>query len=283
MSYRFRHAICNEIFQDWNFADACKAIRKAGYEGIEIAPFTLNETPAAVTADQRREYRSIMEGEGLYFVGFHWIMMSPKGLHATTPDDAVRARSWRHIDDLIDLCADLAGDRTDKGVLVFGSPKQRGTTGGSTRDEALKRWQEGFAGVADHAVQRGVTVLPEALPHNQCDVANTLAETVRIVQEINSPAIRTMFDTHNAIDETDPHDVVLDRNFEWIRHVHVNEIDGGHPGTADYDFKPILKVLQRRNYAGWVSLEAFDFHLGSENIANGSLRFLEGEIGKINE
>ena len=40
MAYRFRHAICNEVFEKRAFADTCKAIREAGYEGIEIAPFT---------------------------------------------------------------------------------------------------------------------------------------------------------------------------------------------------------------------------------------------------
>jgi len=34
----FRHSICNEAFDKWPFADACKAIRLAGYTGIEIAP-----------------------------------------------------------------------------------------------------------------------------------------------------------------------------------------------------------------------------------------------------
>src|SRR5215472_6033460 len=78
MSYYFRHAICNEAFDKWPFADACRAIRKAGYTGIEIAPFTLAEDPATVTAAQRREYRDIMASEGLEFVGLHWLMVSPK-------------------------------------------------------------------------------------------------------------------------------------------------------------------------------------------------------------
>ena len=30
MPFRFRHSICNEAFEKWPFADACKAIRKAG-------------------------------------------------------------------------------------------------------------------------------------------------------------------------------------------------------------------------------------------------------------
>src|SRR5712692_10651107 len=69
MSYRFHHAICNEAFEKFAFVDACRAIRKAGYTGIEIAPFTLAEDPAMIPASKRREYRSIIETEGLRFVG----------------------------------------------------------------------------------------------------------------------------------------------------------------------------------------------------------------------
>ena len=83
-----------------------KAIRRAGYGGIEIAPFTLAESPAEVTAGQRREYRRGMASEGLAFAGLHWLMVSPRGLHVTTPGGALRQKSWEHIRRLIDLCAD---------------------------------------------------------------------------------------------------------------------------------------------------------------------------------
>ncbi|MCP5120549.1 MAG: sugar phosphate isomerase/epimerase, partial [bacterium] len=245
MSYQFRHAICNEVYQDWAFAEACKSIKTIGYEGIEIAPFTLAEDPATIAAEKRRECRSIIEGEGLDFVGLHWLMLAPKGLHVTTPDQALRAKSWGHIDTLIDLCGDLAGDREDCGVLVFGSPQQRSTTGGLSREEATKLFIDGFAGVAPHAEERRVTILIEALPSDQCDVMLTLKEAADAVEQIDSPAIRTMFDTHNAADEVEPHATVVDRHFDLVRHIHVNETDGGHPGTGDYDFVPLLEVLAR--------------------------------------
>src|ERR1700759_2685513 len=110
MDYRFRHAICNEAFEGQPFADAGRTIRAAGYTGIEIAPFTLAERPADIGAIARREYRDVMASEGLAFVGLHWLMVSPKGLHVTGPDAALRARSWEHIRQLIDLCADLGPD-----------------------------------------------------------------------------------------------------------------------------------------------------------------------------
>jgi D-psicose/D-tagatose/L-ribulose 3-epimerase len=277
MSYRFRHAMCNEAFEGRSFAAMCSAIRQAGYTGIEIAPFTLAESPSGIGAATRREYRDIMKSEGLEFAGLHWLMVSPKGLHVTGPDPELRARSWGHIRELIDLCADLGPN----GVMVFGSPKQRSTTGGLTRAEATRNYIDGLAGVAPHACARGVTILVEALPASQADVVLTLAEAVAIVDEIASPAVRTMFDVHNAIDETAAHAELVDRYFDYIRHVHVNELDGRHCGAGDYDYKPVLDVLRRRNYAGWVSLEAFEFSPGADRLAGESLRHLESEISRL--
>lgn len=274
-----RQAICNEAFEGWDFAESCRAMKRAGYEGIEIAPFTLGEDPAQIRAARRSELRDIMKSEGLEFVGLHWLMVAPKGLHVTTADAALREKSWLHIRNLIDLCADLGGG--GGGVMVFGSPFQRATTGGATRQEATARYVEGLAGVAAHAASRNVAVLVEALPKAQCDVVQTLEEAVGIVRQIASPGVRTMFDTHNAIDEVEPHAVLVERYYDYIHHVHVNELDGKHCGKGDYDFKPVLKVLMQRNYQRWVSLEAFDFSFGAETIANESLRYLESEIKKI--
>src|ERR1035437_4501397 len=262
----FRHSICNEAFDQWPFADACRAIRRAGYSGIEIAPFTLAATPGEITAAQRAEYRDIMGSEGLQFAGLHWLMVSPKGLHVTGPDADLRRRSWDHIRALIDLCADLGPG----GVMVFGSPQQRSTTGGVTREQATRHYIHGPARGGGGGPTRG----------GEEGVVG-LAEAVAIVGKIGSPAIGTMFDVHNAIDERESHAALVDRYFDFIRHVHVNELDGRHCGAGSYDFKPVLEVLKRRGYTGWVSLEAFDFTPGAERLANESLRHLENQIGQL--
>jgi D-psicose/D-tagatose/L-ribulose 3-epimerase len=257
-SYRF--AICNELFQKTPFREACKTVREIGYEGLEIAPFTLAESPRDISAAQRSEISQTLADEGLSFVGLHWLMVSPAGLHVTSPDQELRKRSWNHIHDLVDLCADLAGSKVeDNGLMIFGSPKQRSAVGGMAPKEAADVFAHELGNVAPHAESRGVTILVEALPANQSDVINTLAEAMAIVKQIGSPAIQTMFDTHNAVDETEPHTEVIRKYFSHIRHIHVNEIDGREPGMGDYDFGSILATLSKLNYAGWVSLEAFDF------------------------
>jgi sugar phosphate isomerase/epimerase len=118
MPRQLKHAMCNEAFESTPFVEQCRTLKNAGYEGIEIAPFTLAPDPLDITPEQRREYARTIPGEGLQFVGLHWLMVSPKGLHVTTPEKGLRDRSWGHIRNLIDLCADLG----DNGVMVFGSP-----------------------------------------------------------------------------------------------------------------------------------------------------------------
>ncbi len=282
MSYEFRLSLCNEVYEGWAFTNMCRSLKGWGYDGIELAHHTLSDDPAEIPAERRREYRDIMRDEGLYFVGLHWIMLKPDGLHATTPDAALRQKSWDHIRTLIDLCGDLAGDREDCGVLVFGSPKQRCTTGGISREDATRHYAEGLASIAPHAAGRKVTVLAEALPAGQCDVVLSLDEAAGIVRQIGHPAIKTMFDVHNAVDEKEDHATLVDRHFDVIRHVHVQEIDGRHPGQGDYDFKPLFATLARRNYRGWVSAEVFDFLPGAETIAQETVEYLRGEIEKLN-
>jgi sugar phosphate isomerase/epimerase len=277
MPYPFRFAMCNEAFEKRPFAESCRVLRAAGYTGIELAPFTLGDDPLALRAGQRRELRDIMAGEGLEFVGLHWLLVVPFPIHVTTPDLALRERSWQYVRGLIDLCADLApdSDSSNRGIMVFGSPKQRSSTGGISSAEATRNYVSGLAGIAPHAEDRDVTILVEALPHSQSDVIHTLAEAVAVVREIDSPAVATMFDSHNAEDETEPHDQLIERYFDLIRHVHVNEMDGGHPGTGTYDFASIFAVLEKLAYRGWVSVEAFDFAAGAEAIARESLEHMK--------
>jgi len=270
----FRHAICNEAFDKWDFAEACRTMKRLGYQGIEIAPFTLAEYPESISASRRKELADIIQSEGLEFAGLHWLMVSPAGLSVTTPDEILRARSWQHIRSLIDLCADLGPN----GVMVFGSPKQRSSTGGLTAAEATRNYVDGLAGVAQQAESRGVTLLIEALPVEQTDVVLSLDEAVLHVQSIGSSAVQTMFDTHNAVNEIQPHADLIEKHYSFIRHIHVNETDGRHPGTGDYDFVSIFKRLHKLNYQGWISMEAFDFAPGAERLADESIKYLNCRI-----
>ena len=268
--YRFRLAICSGTFHGWSFTEACKGAVRTGYEAIEIAPHLLSDDPNSLSAGQRGELRDIRESEGLLYVGMHNMLKAPGWLHLTTPDRFRREKSWDYFRGLLDLCADLG----DGGLMILGSARQRHTVDGATRRESVGRLAEGLAKAAPDAEARRVRILLEPLAPHLCDVVNNLEEAVAIVDQIGSPAVQSMFDTHNAVGETLAHGEAIRKHYRYIRHVHVNELDGRHPGTGDYDFKPVLQALKDLEYPGWVSLEVFHFDHGPENIARDSARFI---------
>jgi sugar phosphate isomerase/epimerase len=261
------------------WAEQCGIIGDAGYDGVEIAAFTLVEDGVGeIGPAGRKEMVSVMKDAGLECVGLHWLLAPPpKGLHLTTPDSAVRRRTVAYIDDLIDFCGDLGG-----AYMIFGSPKQRNAKG-ITIDEAKTNFAEGLASVADHAQQRDVKILVEPLGKRTTDVVNTMAEAMELVRRVDHPAIEGMFDFNNTPDETEPFDVLLRKYHKRIYHIHVQEQGGRHlgTGTAVNDYVKAFQTLKDLRYDKWVSLEVFDFDPGGKVIAEESMAVLKQIESKL--
>src|SRR3954463_7227421 len=86
-----KYAICNETFGDRPAADTFSTIRKLGYTGVEIAPFTFapNDEPldgGRVPAERIVEWRTMAEDVGLEVVGLHWFLAKTEGCYLTSPD-----------------------------------------------------------------------------------------------------------------------------------------------------------------------------------------------------
>ena len=260
---RFRLAICSETFPGASFSGICDAARRTGYTGLEIDPSNLSDDPTLLSAAQRRSLQSRMNASGLHFCGLHSFLKAPKGLHLTSPDAAVRARTLEYFARLIDLAADLGPSP----VMVLGSSKQRQAIDGATPADAAKRLAEALSKAAPQASRRGVTILLEPLAPHLCNVVNTMAEAIAMVEQVKSPAVQSMLDTHNTAAETAPLPDVIRRYFSRIRHVHLNELDGKYPGAGRFPFAPVLQTLRDLNYQGWLSVEVFDFKPDGETVA----------------
>jgi len=269
----FKYAMCNESMPQLTWPEQCQIVSNVGYKGIEIASFTLvKEGVHQLNGARRREMVSVMQDAGIECVGLHWLLTPPpKGLHFTTPDFAVRQNTVAYFHELIDFCADLGGP-----YMIFGSPKQRNTVGISV-GEAKNYFAEGLAKVAGHAQQRGVEILIEPLAKGATDVVNTLAEALDLAKQANNPAIAIIFDFHNTGDETESFDALVKKYFQYIHHIHVQEMDGRHlgTGTAVRDYVQAFQTLKDLKYDKWISLEVFDFSPGGKTIAEDSMRVLK--------
>src|SRR6516165_2481146 len=115
-----RYAICNETFEGWDHARVFRFVAGLGYQGLELAPFTLAPRITDVAPERRRELRRQAEECGIQIIGLHWLLAKTEGFHLTSPDEKVRRRTAAYLVDLARCCRELGGE-----VLVFGSPAQR--------------------------------------------------------------------------------------------------------------------------------------------------------------
>lgn len=266
-----RYAVCNELFGDMPFSEACRITKEEGFEGLEIAPFTIFGDFSDTTIGKAMvECAKILKEEGLRFTGFHWLMAQPEGLHLASPDRYVRSRSWEHLRFLLECAAGFGG-----GNLVLGSPRQRSTPQGMTPSEVQRIIVEGLMEIADHAASCDSKVLIEALSPDQSDIVTSLAEAADIVERIRKPAIQTMFDFHNARAERLAPVQLIERFYPHIEHIHVNETaDGGAPGTGNTDYLPPVRALLEHAYTGWLSMEIFQIPDNPREVLRTAMRTL---------
>src|SRR5580693_4901053 len=165
-----RIALCNEVLGGMPLERQCEYAASLGYDGLEIAPFTLSDQPETISPTQAAKVRGVVEASGLVVTGLHWLLVKPDGLSLTDPDAAVRARTLEVMMHLTGLCAELGG-----AVLVHGSPKQRQIAPGETHAVALARLREALAQVALAAARTGVIYCIEPLSPRETELVNTVA------------------------------------------------------------------------------------------------------------
>ena len=115
-----RIALCNEVIGEMAFDAQCCFAAALGYDGLEVAPFTLGDEPHRLPATTVRATRQAADDAGIAITGLHWLLVKPKDLSITSDDDGIFKATLDVGLRLVDLCAELGGS-----VLVHGSPKQR--------------------------------------------------------------------------------------------------------------------------------------------------------------
>jgi D-psicose/D-tagatose/L-ribulose 3-epimerase len=273
-----KFALCNEVLAPLPFAQQCKLAADLGYDGLEVAPFTLAEDPMTLSDADAADLRRIAEDHGLAIFGLHWLLVAPAGLSIVSEDAPLRARTTGVMTRLVELCAAMGGR-----YLVHGSPKQRSVPAGSTRDQAWERARECLRAAGDAAARHGVTYCLEPLSRRETDLFNTVEEAARMVQEVGSPGLRTMIDCSAAGQtESEPVHALMER---WlprgvIAHVQVNDPNRRGPGQGELDFGPILAVLARMDAAGHfpgiVAVEPFDYVPDGPGCVARAIGYLRG-------
>ena len=270
-----KFAICNEMFGDRSFADTFSTIRKLGYTGVEIAPYTL--APQAAPFDARKlpaerivEVRAQAEEAGLEVVGLHWLLARTEGFHLTSPDPTVRRHTAEYLRALAELCADLGGT-----ILVLGSPQQRNLLEGVSHEDG-----EAYAAEVLHAAipacrQFGVTIALEPLGPAETNFMNTAAAGIHLAKLAASPHCKLHLDVKAMASEGQPIPDIIRASREWTVHFHANDPNLYGPGMGNVDFRPIFAALKETGYHGWISVEAFKYDPSPDEVARESIEYMQ--------
>ncbi|MDB5292294.1 MAG: D-tagatose 3-epimerase [Phycisphaerales bacterium] len=270
-----KFGICNETWQGWEFPATCDAIAAAGYHGVEIAPFTLNEDPRQITEAAAAAVGKRARAAGLEVIGLHWLLVKPSGMHLTTADAGVRKQTVAFAQHLARLCAAMGGT-----IMVWGSPKQRSFTDGERYEDAFARAAEGVRQVCEVAGPLGVTIAMEPLTSAETNFLTSAEETARFIRAVGHPACRLHLDVKAMSGESKPIPQIIAENKSMLAHFHANDPNLRGPGFGAVDFVPIAKALRDAKYEGYVSVEVFDYSPDPRTIARKSIEYLRKAFGK---
>ncbi len=263
-------SLCNEALVPMSFAEQCAFARAVGYDGIEIAPFTLGEEPWRLPASERARIRQIAADAGIRITGSHALLWGLNDASITTADDGRRRKTIDILKGLIALTADLGGD-----VMVHGSPMARLVEDG----DSGKRGLESFAAIARDAEAANIAYCIEPLTKKEDVFIKTIAEALDVAAAIGSPAMCSMIDcAAAAAGETQSVPDLIRRHVPGgrIAHIHFNDPNRRGPGEGDLAFAPIMAALGEVQYSRNAAVEPFIFEPDGRTCTARQIGYLRG-------
>ena len=263
------------------FERQCAFARSVGYDGIEIAPFTLTDDPARLPARRRRRGAAPPPMPGspspacTICCARRPGCRSPRPMRPAPPHGRRHARALR---------ARRRSRRSRAGARLARSARARRRRRGrraQARHRLLRRGRRsGRAGAAS-------SIASSRCRAGRPQFINTVEEAAEIVRAIGSPAVRTMIDCSAAGQaEAEP---VADLVRRWvptglIGHIHFNDPNRRGPGEGTMAFAPILAALGQQ-LCRRCAIEPFIYEPDGPTCAARQIGYLRGliEAGSMSE
>lgn len=227
-------------------------IKSCGYDGVEIPIFNTDSSAWA-------SWRKKLDGLQLSRVA---VTINGPDAHQISSDAAMRKSTLERNKRALD-CAAVLGSELLTGP--FHSALGVFTGKASTMQE--RDWaKENLYQLAEYAKQYGIILGLEYLNRFESYLVTTTDELIQLVDEINHPNCKLMFDSFHANIEEQNMAAAIQHMGNRLVHVQLSENDRGILGRGHVDFKSILNALDQIGYNGMISVEAFSTKLAAANI-----------------
>ena len=241
-------------------------IKSIGYDGVEIPIF---DTDLSAWYSWRKKLDELeLDRVAVTINGpDHHQISQDLNMRNTTLE-----RNKRAVD-----CAAVIGSKLLTGPFHSGL----GVFTGKASTEQERAWaKENLLQLAEYAKSCAIVLGLEYLNRFESYLVTTTDELIQLVDEINHPNCKLMFDSFHANIEEQNLSKAIQKMDDRLVHVQLSENDRGILGRGHVDFKAILKVLDQIGYKGMVSVEAFSTKLAAANIWR---KMFENEMELVKE
>ena len=220
-----------------------KALKKAGYDGVELPIFE-------GTPDHYARLGDHLMNLGL---GVTTVSVLGPGHNSISADKAERKAALERAKWAVD-CTEAVGGH----ILAGPMHSEIGRfTGASATAQERKHAISFHRAAGDYAAKKDVRFAVEALNRFECYLLNTMAQLADYLDEVDHPHIKAMYDTFHAnIEEKDPVAAIKTIKRHMI-HFHISENDRGTPGKGHVPWESTYKAVKAAKYDGWMTIEAF--------------------------
>jgi D-psicose/D-tagatose/L-ribulose 3-epimerase len=220
-----------------------KALKKAGYDGVELPLFDGTPDHYARLGDHLRKLE----------LGVTTVTVMGEGNNPLSSDKAERQAAVKRVKWAMDCTAALGGN-----ILAGPVHSELGYfSGHGATAQERKRGIAFHRVLGDHGAKTEVRLALEALNRFEVYFLNTMAQLVDYLDEVDHPHVKAMYDTFHAnIEEKDPIAAIKTIKRHLI-HVHISENDRGTPGKGHVALAETYKALKAAKYDGWMTIESF--------------------------
>lgn len=251
------------------FEKLLEKMEHLGLYGLELNIPNLEED---IAPDELRQMLAAHHLKLVYIASGAYARARGLGLSASDPD--VRERSIEAV-----LANMQYAEKVDSecGVIIGSLKGSPDMAGEDAEEQIIASLREVFARSRQRGIGLQVPVALEATNHYESSVANTLADTLRIIEAVGEDRLYMMPDTyHMNIEERDSGRAVR-KSLSRIRNIHLSDNNRYFPGYGALEFGWIYHQLQYQGYTGTYGIEGRIYKSLLEDLEE-SVEFLENVL-----
>jgi len=256
-----------------------KQIKKWGFDGVELPMF-----------DPKGAWSTLSMALDDLGLGRTAVSVMPPGGNLIGETKKERKIGLDHLKACVDACVELGAEGLCGPIY---SPVGR-LVGRGPNEQEWGWCAEGLRALGEHANPTRVTIGVEALNRFETYFLNSQDQLSKMIDEVNQPSIKQMYDTFHANIEEKDITKAVKRGGKRISHVHISANDRATPGEDHINYKETFAALKGIKYPGWLTIESFGHRIpelagatciwrqmapSEEHIAKKGLKFIRQMLG----